>query len=179
MQTWCERNNIINEAQAGFRPGYSTVDHIFVLQAIVTKFSGKRKGRFYCIFIDFSKAFDTLKHTVLLDSLYKAGVSEKFIKIISSMYNSLSASVRTAQGLSKSFPCTIGTRQGCTLSPQIFIIFINYLYTLMEEFGGQGIFISPDVNNLFALMFADDVSAVAGSCNQLQQKINALELYIL
>ena len=34
---WVEENGIINEAQAGFRRNYSTVDHIFTLLTLVQK----------------------------------------------------------------------------------------------------------------------------------------------
>ena len=47
----------------------------------------------------------------------------------------------------------------------------------MEEVGGRGVHISSDFNNLCSLMFADDVSALSDTCNQLQHKINALEVF--
>ncbi len=168
LQHWCEMHNIINESQAGFRATYSTVDHIFTLQALVQKYIGKRRGRFYCLFIDFSKAFDTLKHDVLLQALYDVGITGKFYTLLASMYNNLSACVRTSCGLSQYFHCNIGTRQGCVLSPLMFIIFINNLCTLLETEGGHGVTISPTVNNVCSLMFADDVSALASTCSQLQ-----------
>ena len=57
LRTWTENNNIIDDSQFGFRKNKSTVDCIYILQAIINKqLSGKRK--LYCAFIDFRKAFD-------------------------------------------------------------------------------------------------------------------------
>lgn len=47
----------------------------------------------------------------------------------------------------------------------------------MQNEGGKGVFITPVFNNVYALMFADDVSALSDTCLQLQKKINALELF--
>jgi len=175
LQTWCDINSAIHETQAGFRPGYSTVDQVFILQAMTQKYLSKRNGRFYCLYIDFSKAFDCINHDVLLNHLKTIGLRGNILKILSSMYSRLSASVKTGTGLSNYFSCNMGTRQGCILSPKLFILFINQLVSLLEENGGTGIFISTDIPDVYALLFADDVSTIANSTLQLQKKINVLE----
>ena len=73
--------------------------------------------------------------------------------------------------------CDIGTRQGCILSPQMFIIFINQLIKTLQIHGGQGVYACPAFENIFALMFADDVSSIAYSAIQLQKVINALDIF--
>ena len=45
------------EAQAGFRPGMSTINNIFVLHGFITHISNQGK-KLYCAFVDFTKAFD-------------------------------------------------------------------------------------------------------------------------
>ena len=63
---WCKEHNIIDESQDGFRRGYSTIDNIFTLQSIAQKYLSNSGGRFYCLFIDFSKAFDRIQHFIVL-----------------------------------------------------------------------------------------------------------------
>ena len=52
-------HNILEGNQAGFRAGYSTMDHIFVLHAL-TEIANTQKKKLFCSFIDFSKAFDSV-----------------------------------------------------------------------------------------------------------------------
>jgi hypothetical protein len=54
---YVENFDVLNENQAGFRPGYSTVDHIFSLYTPFELLSVKQK-KIHCVFIDFEKAFD-------------------------------------------------------------------------------------------------------------------------
>ena len=42
LTKWREQNNIIDESQAGFRKSYSTVDNIFILQALIQKYRSKK-----------------------------------------------------------------------------------------------------------------------------------------
>ena len=58
-------NQIIDEAQAGFRNGYCTTDNMFTLHALIQKYLSKKKGRLYVLFIDFEKAFDNICHKTL------------------------------------------------------------------------------------------------------------------
>ena len=65
LPKWSERNNVIDESQAGFRRDHSAVDNIFILQALVQKYLSKKQGMFYCISVDFQKAFDSIQHDKL------------------------------------------------------------------------------------------------------------------
>ena len=64
LQNWCAESNVLDESQAGFRK-HSTVDNIFCLHAVASKHLSKRKGIFYCLFIDFAKAFDSVEYDKL------------------------------------------------------------------------------------------------------------------
>ena len=59
LSQFCKEHESIPEAQAGFRKGYSTTDNIFSLQSLVQKYLTKQGGRFYTLYVDFSKAYDT------------------------------------------------------------------------------------------------------------------------
>ena len=74
LTKWAEENNKISEEQAGFRKGYSTIDHIFTLYAMTQKYLSKRGGKLYVAFVDLRRAFDSVKHDTLLASLEKKTV---------------------------------------------------------------------------------------------------------
>ena len=67
-----EKFNVIHESQAGFRSKYSTIDNV------VQKHIIKKGGRFYCIFIDYKKGFDSVYHDRLWDALERKGISDNF-----------------------------------------------------------------------------------------------------
>ena len=93
----------------------------------VQKYITKRKGRFYCLFIDFSCAVDTVQHKLLWYILTKKGVHGKILNVLKSMYAKLESCVLTPQGLTEYFKGTKGTRQGYMISPLIFITFMAQL----------------------------------------------------
>ena len=105
------------EVQAGFTKGKSTVDQVFVLQSLVSKYISKKRGRCYSVFIDFTKAFDNVSHLHLFYSLIKNGLHGRVIRVLRDMYCKLQSSVQDNIGrISEAFTCSKGTRQGCMLS---------------------------------------------------------------
>ena len=69
IHKWTEDNSKLSESQARFRKGYSTTNNIFTLMSLGQKYLSKKGGRFYCLFVDFSKAFDRKDHKILIIAL--------------------------------------------------------------------------------------------------------------
>ena len=137
----------------------------------------KKKGRMYCLFIDFSSAFDRVQHKLLWYVLMKNGITGKFLQVIQSMYSQLQSCVKTNNGLSEYFDCIVGTKQGCMISPFMFILFINELITLFNNSNCQGIYIDEQVPNVISLMFADDIANVTDTVGRLQKHIDNLQSF--
>ena len=73
-------------------------------------------GRFYCLFVDFSKAFDMIDHNILINSLIKRGFHGKMLELLIDMYSNLCSSVKIDnQKCTSHFKCNIETRKGCIL----------------------------------------------------------------
>ena len=70
---WSQNNDIITDAQFGFRPGYGTVDAIFILHSIISHTLAKTK-RLYCAFVDFKMAFDSIDRCKLWYKIAKIGI---------------------------------------------------------------------------------------------------------
>ena len=177
LSVWCEENQVIDESQAGFRKQYSTIDNIFTLTSVVQKYLSRPGGRFYCIFIDFSKAFDSIQHELLWNTLRRKSISGRFLKVLQSLYKNLKACIRVDDGLSNFFNCNVGTRQGCLISPLIFCLFINDLVDYMKAKFPNGVFINANICDLYALMYADDISSMSDTAIQLQRQINCISQY--
>ena len=110
---------ILPEEQGGFREGYSTIDHVFSLYAmIVSQFSKNKK--LYVAFIDYKLCFDSVNRDAMFKVLEQKGITGNFLNAIKSIYNSVLAAVRIKGETSNYFNCPFGVRQGSLLSPRIF-----------------------------------------------------------
>ena len=96
------------------------------------------------IYIDLSKAFDTLDHSILLSKLKYYGVTGCSYVLLSSYLTDRSQYVEFSGHKSDTLPISTGVPQGSVLGPLLFLININDL---------------PLVSNIFdMLMYADDDS---------------------
>lgn len=175
IMDWLENNTILCKEQGGFRKKFSTIDSIFTLDTLIEKYVGKPRGRFYCAFVDFTKAFDSINREALWLKLQKVGISSKMLKMLMAIYNKVNASVLTQQGQSKTFSCPIGVKQGCILSPTLFSLFINDLSTF---FADEGTYQIPLMNlELSSMLYADDLVLLSESAIGLQRQLNLLKSY--
>lgn len=165
------------ESQAGFRAGYSTVDNAFVLYSIVAKYFTMKGRSIYVAFVDFQKAFDSVNHSKLYDILRKNGIKGNLYKTIQKIYCSVKSCVRVNGNMSGTFNCPVGLRQGCSLSPILFALFINELHTLLEDNNTRGIQLFPDIVEVFTLMFADDIALISDTVVGLQKQLNILNQF--
>ena len=85
LTEFCEKNLILKEIQAGFRKGYSTSDHVFVLKHLIDIFKSKNK-KLFCCFVDYSKAFDSIWREALWHKLISNGIQGKVLNVIKSLY---------------------------------------------------------------------------------------------
>jgi len=69
------------------------------------------------IFVDFERAFDSLKHSVIWQTLTECGVPTKLVNIIKELYNKSTCQVIRRNKKSENIPIRSGVKQGCVLSP--------------------------------------------------------------
>ena len=94
LNKWCEKNSMLPEYQSGFRNGRGTLDNIFTLNSILQIKLQKPKGKVFAMFIDFKRTFPSVKHNLLWQKLSELGLSDKFIKVLSSLYNKTEMAVK-------------------------------------------------------------------------------------
>ena len=162
LYTWAEKENKISKEQAGFRKGYSTIDHIFTLVSMVKrKLNSRRGGKVYVAFVDYKKAFDTVDRDKLWETLEKLNTSSKMINMIKAIYTAVQSCVRWGAKFSEFFPCSLGVKQGCLLSPLMFSLFISEVADFVRENGKHGIQLIPGFEEIFLLLFADDIVLIS------------------
>ncbi len=181
LSQYLESNRLLGEEQAGFRPGYSTLDHIFTLYCIIDLYVSKKR-RLYAAFVDYRKAFDTVDRHHLWQKLISLGISGKILNVIKNMYSRAKSCIQNGNEVSDFFSCNIGVRQGENLSPLLFSIFLNDLsaYLGKDSKGIQVEFSVEGLNcyiKLFALLYADDTILLSESPVDLQSMLHSLKTY--
>ena len=156
--------------QSGFRKGMGTREGIFNFRNIVEKLLEKHKKIYIC-FIDYEKAFDRVYHGKLMKIIKKYEIDGKDIRLIKNLYWHQTASIKTEDGLTASFPIKRGVRQGCVLSPPLFNVYTDHIFRNVEDMPGVKI-CGEYINNL---RYADDTVLIAESEEELQKLVNEVK----
>ena len=96
----------------------------------------------YMVFVDFSKAFDTVGKTGLWQLLRKYGCPEKFTTMIVALHTGMMTNVSVGGEVSESFSVTNGVKQGCVLAPTLFSIFLSAMLDEAFRYMGDGPLVS-------------------------------------
>ena len=104
-------DNEVSRLQSGFRTGSGTREGIFNLRTVCEQAIDLGKDVYIC-FIDYTKAFDRVKHSKIIECLSEIGIDDKDLQIITKMYWEQTAVVRTEHGITEEFQIKKGVRQG-------------------------------------------------------------------
>ena len=145
------------------------MDQLFTLRQIAEKHLGKNQN-LYCCYIDYEKAFDSVWQEGLWKAMRFFGYSNKCISLLEALYKTSASAVRVNGELTDWFKTTVGVRQGCVLSPQLFNILLEIVLLYATHDTSIGIHINGHlINNL---RFADDIVLLARSKKDLQTLVD-------
>ena len=109
------------------------------------------------MFTDFQKAFDSIDHDFMFNCLYHMGFSHSIIKWVKLFYKDPKSCITNNGYMSDFFQIKRGVRQGCPLSPYLFLICIEFL---SREISRNENIKGIKINNIEIkqTLFADDAS---------------------
>ena len=182
LTEFLDKNDKRSENQAGFRKGYGTTDHMFVLNSLIEIMKVSKK-KLFCAFIDFSQAFDSICRGRLWRKRLFNSVNGKLFTIVYNMYENIKSCVRINDETSAFFPSECGVRQGENLSPLLFSLYLNDLENFIIS-GGVSIIDLEIISNethvyikLLILLYADDTIIFSNDKENFQKVLDNFHEY--
>lgn len=163
----------LRENQAGFRNKRSCTDQIASLRIIIEQ-SIEWRTPVHVNFIDFAKAFDSVDREMLWKLMAHYGIPTKYTNIIKNMYWDMQCNVLFQGCAQEKFKVLTGVKQGCLLSPFLFLLCIDWIMVQSTHNKKTGIQWSL-TEHLEDLDFADDIALLSHSHQQMQDKSELLE----
>ena len=174
-------NPLLRKNQNGFRKGRSTLSQILSLRRIIEESKACNKDLAF-VFVDFSKAFDSVDREEMFKILELYGIPPKIITAIKLLYTDTSSTIVTSDGETPPIPILAGILQGDTLAPFLFIIVVDYILRMsIDRISSCGYELQPRKSSRFPAKyitdtdFADDIALISHSLENAQSLLQSLE----
>lgn len=180
IRDWMESSGILGEMQCGFRQGRRGEDNLFILTSII-ELSRKRDKGLVGAFLDLSQAYDRVERELLWTVLEHMNMPRPWIKILKVIYDTNRVKLKHGDLESKWVTPVTGLKQGCPISPILFMLYISGLEPLLLNSGGgfkvrtKGDFFKVREKNFFkipALLFADDLVLLAKDRREMEKLLD-------
>ena len=146
LKQYLEEHNLLYKSQYGFRENHST--EYAALELIDHISNNLDNGKvLFSIFLDLSKAFNTLDHTILTQKLKHYGIKGCALKLLKKYLSNRKQYVELNNVKSEMCEIKTGAPQGSILSPLLFVIYVND--------------IDKASSILHAIIYADDTTLTA------------------
>ena len=167
MGTLLENDERICEGQAGLRPNRSCVDYVYTLGKIIQgrKYAGLTT---YCSVLDAQKAYGTVWKNGLWKNMWEIGIRGKMWRMMKNLTEHARNVVMLDGEISDYVDIVQGIAQGCTLSPDLFKVYIDDVIVAVEA-AKQGVTMGEDT--VSGLMFADDFVGISETPEVLLKQI--------
>ena len=150
-------SDIIHPDQTCSIPGRSIFDNCHLTRDILNFINNNNNDYGILLSTDQEKAFDRVDHSYLLYILKKYGFNDNFIRWISIMYNDISSAVIVNGHVSSTFPVQRSVRQGCPLSPLLYILCLEpVLQAIRDDKDIKGVQIPGMQQQCKLTAYADD-----------------------
>ena len=174
LVTFMDANEISHDYQNGFKKEARTSDNVLILSTIIDKYK-HLKSEVHTCYIDLKGAYNTVDREILLNMLIGLGAGSLFTNLIENMYGKLEYCVKIGGLRSHFFKTGRGVKQGDTISPMLFNLYIHKLVKSL-----LGCTDSPSLENemIPCLLFADDIVLISLSEEDLKEKVRITKEFV-
>ena len=159
----------IPQEQCGFTEDTGTRNAIFMLRMLSERAIEMQRDVYIC-FIDYTKAFDKVRHEELLEMLQNLDIDGKDIRVIRNIYWDQAAAISIDNELTQYTSIERGVRQGCVFSAKGFNLYGEIILRELEPLRG----ISIGGYNINNIRYADDTTLIADSEENLQDLLDTV-----
>lgn len=170
--------DVIHPDQACAVPGRKITDSLVLIRDSIC-YARDRNIRLVVLNLDFEKAFDRISHQYLFQVLQKMGFPERFIAWVGQLYKGLVSKILVNGHLSKAVNICSGVRQGCPLSPLLYVACIEPLAQILRrDTWIKGLDI-PGTGGLTAtcVLYMDDVTLLATDILSIRRAMDLTDWY--
>lgn len=170
---------VVSENQSAFVKGRLLMENVLLASELVKDYHREVVTPRCLMKLDISKAFDSVQWSFVIRSLEAIGVPARFIQWIRLCISTPSFSVQVNGELAGYFQSKRGLRQGCSLSPYLFVLCMNVLSHKIDKAVKEKKFkFHPrcQVISLTHLCFADDLMVfVEGTKDSIEGALSVFE----
>ena len=179
LSDFCEQSGILSEPQEGFRKFKSSSRQLQYLK-LVLEDAKLHKHDLNVSLLDIKSAFDTVDHHRLFAVLQALGIPMDAVRLIQDLYINATTSISTNHGQTPPISLRRGTIQGDSLSPLLFILFLEPLlrWLSINDRGyrcGSAPAKMPHYAN--SLAAADDLALLTCNVDQMQRQLDKVQLF--
>ena len=127
------------------------------------------------LFLDFQKAFDTIEHKFIFHALEKFGFGSYFHNAIKTMYKTGNCLIKWHAGTSPRLFLNRGVRQGCPISPYLFLLFTQLLTESIKLSPLKGISMAD--GEVIISQLADDTTLFLRDASQIPITIDLIKTF--
>ena len=166
---------IINVNQSGFLKGRSISDHIRTLDDVICVTDQNNKVGMI-VSLDFAKAFDSIDHSTIIGALEKFKFGNNFIHMIKTLMNKNVSCVQNGGWLSGFFLIERGIKQGCCVSPLLFLLVAELMALKIRNNRHISGFSATNIL-LKILQYCDDTTLILKDADELRAAIADIEAF--
>ena len=162
---YIEKNSIINNSQFGFRSGHSTTHAITSIHERILENINNNQHT-VSIYLDLSKAFDCVNHSILIKKLHHYGIRGVALEFFKSYLSNRQQLTIVNGEVSNILSLICGVPQGSTLGPLLFLLYINDLAT------ASNFMVSLFADDTCLLLSNENLNSLENACNEELVNIN-------